>query len=622
MTDSIGARLKLAREQRHLTLAQVSESTKVRAHYLQSLENDDLSGMPSAAQARGFLRLYAGFLGVALEDLIPAAAPPATPGAAMPGVTSVAQAAETQPRTARPDLLTQLRGHFGRSAEATAATSPGTAGDSLARADVSSRSERTAGAPIDGAGPALAAAPGATPPPKKKRSRTVGALEALAFTPEPLLPTSASDADAQVGADLVRATPMEPRPGAAGETAPAESEPQPGLTRRAGGFLAATWRAWLSRLSATVKANVREAPTLKIDTSEAGTLVPDGDARTTVPILENARDFNPLPPEPEESPISSDEILADIGRRLRARRELLSLTCEEIERHTRVRAAFLHGLEEGNLEDLPSPVQTRGILANYAGFIDLDVDDILLRFADAVQARHREQKPLWPPRTRAPMTVHTDLPPLRSFIASDLLFGGGAAIMLLLFAIWGISRVMSVRSSSSLASTAPSISDVLAGTALPTLSLQVTLIPAQATVVGAGGGPSATADLSTLPPDVNVQIKLAATERTYMRITVDGKVQFEGRAEPGTDYSYQATRQVEVLVGNAAALQVTHNGRDLGLMGSFGEVVDRVYTAQGVVTPTVTLPPTRTPTPNWTATPTVTPTMTPSVTPTPKKAAG
>jgi len=67
--ETIGARLKQAREQRHLTLQQASDITKVRIHYLQALETDDLSAMPSAAQARGFLRLYTDFLGVNLADL-------------------------------------------------------------------------------------------------------------------------------------------------------------------------------------------------------------------------------------------------------------------------------------------------------------------------------------------------------------------------------------------------------------------------------------------------------------------------------------------------------------------------------------------------------------------------
>lgn len=332
--------------------------------------------------------------------------------------------------------------------------------------------------------------------------------------------------------------------------------------------------------------------------------------------LSNAKDFNPLKPDDEPGIKSSDEIFMEIGSQLRKRREMLSLTYEEIERHTRVRALFLKALEDGALEDMPSPVQTRGILANYAGFLDLDVDTILLKYADGLQARYREKKPDKPTRTRAPMFVNTSLPPLRSFIASDLLFGGGMAIMLLLFAVWGIGRVMTVRSTSSPLATSPSISDVLAGTALATLPQEVTLIPAQDTSQASTPEATQTLVLETLGPDVNVQVNITSIEHTYMRVIVDGKVQFDGRTDPATDYPYQAKNQIEILVGNAAGLRVIYNGHDLGLMGNFGEVVDRVYTSTGIVTPTSTPAPTSTATPNISATPTQTSTPTSTRTPT------
>jgi len=69
MTESIGSTLKQRREARHLSIQQVAEQTRVRMHYLQALENDDLSAIPSMAQARGFLRIYAEFLGLKLDDL-------------------------------------------------------------------------------------------------------------------------------------------------------------------------------------------------------------------------------------------------------------------------------------------------------------------------------------------------------------------------------------------------------------------------------------------------------------------------------------------------------------------------------------------------------------------------
>lgn len=114
MNESIGAKLRQAREQRHLTIQQVSDTTKVRPHYLQALENDDLSAVSSAAQARGFLRIYADFLGLNTEDLMLVKrsdeSVPATqiPGS-LPGHSSAAgQETKLKNKTERPGILAKF----------------------------------------------------------------------------------------------------------------------------------------------------------------------------------------------------------------------------------------------------------------------------------------------------------------------------------------------------------------------------------------------------------------------------------------------------------------------------------------------------------------------------------
>ena len=66
---------------------------------------------------------------------------------------------------------------------------------------------------------------------------------------------------------------------------------------------------------------------------------------------------------------------------------------------------------------------------------------------------------------------------------------------------------------------------------------------------------------------------------------------------------------IEVLTGNAAGVEVIYNQQDLGVMGLYGEVIDRVFTAEGIATPTPTISPTPTPslTPEASRTPTGTP---------------
>ncbi len=86
-------------------------------------------------------------------------------------------------------------------------------------------------------------------------------------------------------------------------------------------------------------------------------------------------------------PESAEAIFTEVGKLLLRQRELLGLSLEDIERHTHLRQHYLQALEAGDLEGLPSPVQARGMLNNYAAFLGMDPETLLLRFADGLQAR-------------------------------------------------------------------------------------------------------------------------------------------------------------------------------------------------------------------------------------------
>jgi len=108
--------------------------------------------------------------------------------------------------------------------------------------------------------------------------------------------------------------------------------------------------------------------------------------------------------------------------------------------------------------------------------------------------------------------------------------------------------------------------------------------------------------------DGAVQVQIVARLRAWMRITVDGKVEFDGRIIPGTAYGFAGKEYVEISTGNGAGLQVFYNTLDLGILGTYGEVINFVITVNGVQTPTPTI--TRTPT--ETQSPTLEATLTPT----------
>jgi cytoskeletal protein RodZ len=212
-------------------------------------------------------------------------------------------------------------------------------------------------------------------------------------------------------------------------------------------------------------------------------------------------------------------------RGLRQRRESLSLNLEDVERNTHVKVHYLDALEKGAMDRLPSTVQTRGMLSNYATFLDLDVDVLLLRFADGLQAWHREKNPQKPAR-KPGQPILASMPVIRTFIAGDMVFGVGMAVLLVGFAIWGINRVVTIQSQEEVQPTAPSISDVPAGHAGP-VPVHSDRHTAAGRIVCRGGTP--TIIIPTININVSVQVNLIAVERTYMRVVVDGEVAFEGR---------------------------------------------------------------------------------------------
>jgi cytoskeletal protein RodZ len=311
-------------------------------------------------------------------------------------------------------------------------------------------------------------------------------------------------------------------------------------------------------------------------------------------------------------PLSSS-IFIEIGQQLRGRRELLSLTLDEIEQHTHIRRHYLVSLEAGAIDNLPSPVQARGILSSYARFLDLDSESLLLRFAEGLQAKRLERHPRQL-QTRHENGEEAILPPaLRRILSTDLVFGGGMILAMVVFAIWGANRIISQNElEQGGVNSEQSISEALLvptqateeATAIPSPSLDAVI-----TSVNVEETPTVI-EIPTLVKSSPVQVVTAITGNTWMRVKVDGEIEFQGRANAGSAYTFNADEKVEVLAADGSLVQIIYNGEDLGLMGDSGAIAEIIYTPQGTLLPT----PTSTPTP--TRTPRVTPTYTPSITPT------
>ncbi len=448
---TIGEQLKQEREKRKLTLQKAAQVTRIRQYYIEAMEQDDFSVMPSPVQGRGFLRLYADFLGLNADELI-----------------------------------------------------------ARQRADTNS----------DAVLPANA--------------------DSAESAPAPVLPLPVPDTTPAPDPALL----AEPEPEAATE----EIQPQ---------------QPFLS----------------------------EGVA-------------------PSIPPRQSQTIFAEIGAQLQQRRELLSLTLVEIERHTHVRKHYLTAIEAGSFDDLPSPVQARGMLNAYAKFLDMDAESLLLRYADALQMRRMEMQPAESKPVRARKTWVPDW--LRNFLSPDLIFGGLMLVAILALVLWGANHILASQAAPE-ATQGPSISDVILATPSEFVATEdarpTSLAELTTPIPGNQGEATATVE-GTLETIGGVQVTVIVRERTFLRVIVDGEVRQDGRVAPGAALTFDGNAFIEVLTGNGSAIQIIYNQSDQGVMGSFGQVVDRIYTISEIQTPTPTISPTPT------LTPRVTPTRTPTVTPT------
>jgi cytoskeleton protein RodZ len=69
MDSGVGMILREARNRRKVELSEVEASTRIRLRYLRAIEDEEWDVLPGGVYTRGFIRTYAGFLGLDGERL-------------------------------------------------------------------------------------------------------------------------------------------------------------------------------------------------------------------------------------------------------------------------------------------------------------------------------------------------------------------------------------------------------------------------------------------------------------------------------------------------------------------------------------------------------------------------
>lgn len=330
--------------------------------------------------------------------------------------------------------------------------------------------------------------------------------------------------------------------------------------------------------------------------------------------------------------------MATLGETLQQAREQMGVSLDEAERETRIRSKILAAFEDDNPAELPAPVYARGLLRNYATYLNLEPDSAMEMF-DAQLNGSKGRRSTQPVMHLAPAVgeIRTTLRYPPGILALFIVLVLGVFVFIVFSNVLGANRPNDTQGRTiptpsnptptrlrAIATTTPGVipflptpnnpsggggSSPLAAT--PTALLvdsKISPTPAPSNpnvgigtpVVGIGvAGPSPTAGaiaavpssptsgprpsptLAPSPPGSGVQVTLIATADSWAQVTVDGLQQFKGTMSSGSRRTFSGDRTVYVWVGNGGGVRVVVNGQDRGALGPSGAVVKRQWDNQG-----------------------------------------
>ncbi|MGC8972243.1 MAG: helix-turn-helix domain-containing protein [bacterium] len=246
-----------------------------------------------------------------------------------------------------------------------------------------------------------------------------------------------------------------------------------------------------------------------------------------------------------------------LGDILRERRESLGLTIEEAAKITKLKKSVILALEKGDYKELQEPVYIRGFLKIYASILALDYKDLSplldkeLRQAGKLEEEKRDKKIKISPLFYALVVV------------SAIIF----IIVIVFIFHWNPANIILKREGQ-----VPKTESIQPRESKPPKEIPNMPPKIETTKVK-------TSELISPTPtkEKEVSVEIRGLEYSWLRVIVDNKKEFEGFLNNGDFYSWKGKEKIIVRTGNAGGISITVNGRELGILGKKGEVLEREF---------------------------------------------
>jgi cytoskeletal protein RodZ len=234
---------------------------------------------------------------------------------------------------------------------------------------------------------------------------------------------------------------------------------------------------------------------------------------------------------PDPLPLTSAEIMGQIGDKLRQWREYYHLSIDDMSARTQIQPRLIQAIEEGHIEALPEPVYTKGMVKRYADSLGLDGAEIS-QHVTLIEPAAPKFKVI--PRSTIGFNKTLQLNPSHIYVGY-------------MVAICAIGAGTSHLLNNAIKPQATTLNK-------NTVQLQRT---------------AAVVPTTNQLPDVRIGI--AVTETTWAQIGIDGTTKFTGSLKTGMQFNWMAKKQVTISTNNAGGLLFSRDGQQLQPLGKIGQ---------------------------------------------------
>lgn len=248
-----------------------------------------------------------------------------------------------------------------------------------------------------------------------------------------------------------------------------------------------------------------------------------------------------------------------VGQRLADERRAQGKSMAEICAATRIMASKIEALEHDRYEELPAPAYTRGYISSYAKALGLDPAPFLAEYERDIGSATSGVRLSEMPEMEAvvPLGHQAHAVPRRIWIVVVIIIVGVS------LAAWAVRQL-----------TAPP-------DAIPPVPPAETTAPSAPASISPGVSESETGSPATevAPPTASgatnaqpfvLRVAVAPGAASWLRVTVDGRLAYEGTLTGGSSKEWTAQSEAVVRAGKPSVVTVTRDGHPVSFASAGG----------------------------------------------------